>query len=144
VDDRSNYDAAMIGRLSALPLLVAVGAVLLAGCGGKSSAGTTTVSTSPSVASGNTAPTNGNTAPTNGKTAPTPTPQQEVVLCQHAVESMRTLPLASKVRLKSSCEKVGTGQAGKQQVAREVCLELASQLASPEGRARALKLCSAP
>jgi hypothetical protein len=121
----------MILRLSALLALAAVGAALLAGCGGKSSASTTsTVTTNPSAARGN--------------NAPTPTPKEEVVLCQHAVESMKTLPVASKAKLKSSCEKVGTGQAGKQQVAREVCLELAAQLASPEGRARATKICSAP
>jgi hypothetical protein len=120
----------MILRLSALLALAVVGAALLAGCGGKSSASTTTVTSNPSAAKGN--------------SVPTPTPKQEVVLCQHAVESMKTLPLASKAKLKTSCEKVGTGQAGKQQVAREVCLELASQLASPEGRARATKICSAP
>jgi len=132
----------MIGRLSALPLLAAVSAALLAGCGGKSSAGTSTVPSNPSLATNNST-VGGNTAPTKGN-APTPTPTQEVVLCQRAVEAMKTLPAASKARLKSSCGKVGSGQAGKQQVAREVCLELASQLASPEGRARAQKVCGAP
>jgi hypothetical protein len=135
VKDRSNYDAAMIRTPSALLLLAVVGAALLAGCGGKSSAGTTTATSNPTVAKHNTGPTS---------TRPRPTPKQEVVLCQRAVEIMKTLPAASKARLKSSCEKVESGEAGKQQVAREVCLELAAQLASPAGRARAQKICGAP
>jgi hypothetical protein len=130
VDDCSNYDAAMIRRLSALLLLAVLGAALFAGCGKSSpSTNTTSVTTSPSVAHA---------------TGPTPTPTQEVALCQRSIERLKTLPASAKTRLKSSCEKVGTGQASKHQVVKEVCLELALQLPSAVARARAQKICSAP
>jgi hypothetical protein len=118
----------MIRRLSALLLLAVLGAALFAGCGKSSpSTNTTSVTTSPSVATG-----------------PTPTATQEVALCQRSIERIKTLPASAKTRLKSSCEKVGTGQAGKHQVVKEVCLELALQLPSAVARARAQKICSVP
>jgi hypothetical protein len=130
VDDCSNYDAAMIRRLSALLLLAVLGAALFAGCGKSSPSTNTSVTTSPSVATHN--------------TGPTPTPTQEVALCQRSIERIKTLPASAKTRLKSSCEKIGTGQASKRQVVKEVCLELALQLPSAVARARAQKICSAP
>jgi hypothetical protein len=117
----------MIRRLSALLLLAVLGAALFAGCG-KSSPSTNT--TSPSVATHD--------------TGATLTPTQEVALCQRSIERLKTLPASAKTRLKSSCEKVGTGQAGTRQVVKEACLELASQLPSAVARARAQKICSAP
>jgi hypothetical protein len=129
VADRSNYDAAMI-RLSTLLLLAVVGVALLAGCGGKSSANTTTVSSTPTV-------------PT-GDTGPKPTAKQEVASCQRTVEKIKSLPEATKARLRTSCEKIGGGEAVKKQIAREVCLELALTLPSAEARARAQRICSAP
>jgi zona occludens toxin (predicted ATPase) len=134
VDDCSNYDAAMIRRLPTLLLLAVAGTALLAGCGGKSSTGTTTVTSNPSVATGKTGAT-----PT-----PTPTPAQEVAVCQRSIERIKTLPASAKTRLKSSCEKVGTGQASKRQVVKEACLAMALQLPSAVARARAQKICSAP
>jgi hypothetical protein len=44
----------------------------------------------------------------------------------------------------SSCLKIASGEAGKRQVAHEVCYALALRLASPLARARAQKICSAP
>jgi hypothetical protein len=133
-DTCSNYDAAMIRRLSTLLLLAAVGVALLAGCGSgssTSSAGTNTVTTNSSIATGHTG-------------APKATPQQEIAACQRAVQQLKSLSASTKARLKTSCEKIGIGEAGKRQVAREVCLELALRLTSPIARARAQKICSAP
>jgi hypothetical protein len=121
----------MIRRLSALLLLAVLGAALFAGCGKSSpSTNTTSVTTSPSVATHD--------------TGPTLTPTQEVALCQRSIERIKTLPASAKTRLKSSCEKVGTGQASKRQVVHEACLALALQLPSAVARARAQKICRAP
>ena len=127
--ERWNYDAAMIRRLSTLLLLAVVGAALLAGCGGKSRASTTTVTSAPSAPAGD--------------TRATPEQKQYVATCQHAVESLKTLPAASRARLKSSCEKTGVGRTSRVQLAREVCLEQASRLPSAAARARAQKICNA-
>jgi hypothetical protein len=120
----------MIGRLSSLLLVAAVGVVLLAGCGGKSSAGTTTVTSNPSVATSD--------------TGPKLSTKQEVASCQRTVEKIGSLPGSAKLRLKASCEKIGAGEASRRQVAREVCLELASTLPSPVARTRAQQICNAP
>jgi hypothetical protein len=136
----------MIRRLSTLLLLAVAGTALLAGCGGKSSTGTTTVTTSPGaatapgVATGPGAATSPGAA--TGDTGLTAQKQQYVAICQHAVEGMKALPAAQRAQLKSSCEKVGIGKASKGQLAREVCLAQASRLPSPAARARAQKLCS--
>jgi hypothetical protein len=129
VDDCSNYDATMLGRLSTPLLLAVLGAALFAGCG-KSSTSATSVTTNPGVA-------------TSG-TGQTPTANQEVALCQRSIERLKTLPASSKARLKASCEKAGTSEAGKRQVVHEVCVEMALQLPSPAARARAQKICRAP
>jgi hypothetical protein len=125
VEDCSNYDAAMIRGLSTLLLLAVLGAAF-AGCGSKSSAGTTTVTSNPSA------------------TRSAATPKQQVALCQRAVERLKTLPGASKTRLRGSCEKYGTGETGRRQVVHEVCYELALRLPTPLARVRAQKICSAP
>jgi hypothetical protein len=119
----------MIGRLSTPLLLAVLGAALLAGCG-KSSTTTTSVTTNPGVA-------------TSG-TGHAPTANQEVALCQRAIERIKTLPASAKTRLKSSCEKAGTSETAKRQVVHEVCAEMALQLPSAAARARAQKICSAP
>jgi hypothetical protein len=129
VDDCSNYDAAMIRRLSALLLLAVLGAALFAGCGKSSpSTNTTSVTTNPSVATGDTGSTQAQK-------------QQYVAVCQHAVEGMTALPAAQRAKLKSSCENVSIGHSSRRQLAHEVCLAQASRLPSPAARARAQKLC---
>jgi hypothetical protein len=119
----------MIRSLSTLLALAIVGAALLAGCGGKSRASTTTVTSNPSAPAGD--------------TRATPEQKQYVAACQHAVESLKTLPGTSRARLKSSCEKTGVGQTSKRQLAHEVCLEQASRLPSAAARALAQKVCNA-
>jgi hypothetical protein len=59
------------------------------------------------------------------------------------VESMKTLPAASRAKLKTSCEKTGVGQTSKRQLAHEVCLQQASRLPSAAARARAQTICNA-
>jgi hypothetical protein len=119
----------MIRRLSTVLLLGVLGAALLAGCGGKSRASTTTVTSNPSAPAGD--------------TRATPEQKQYVAACQQAVDSMKSLPAASRARLRSSCEKTGVGQASRRQLAHEVCLEQASRLASPAARTLAQKICNA-
>jgi hypothetical protein len=133
VDICSNYDAAMIRRSYTLLALAVVGAALLAGCGG-----------SGSNSSGGTATLTSNSTVPTGDTGPKATPAQEIRTCERTVERIRTLPASTRAQLKSSCVKVGTGEAGKRQVAHEVCYSLALRLASPIARARAQKICSAP
>jgi entry exclusion lipoprotein TrbK len=122
----------MIRRSCTLLLLAIVGAALLAGCGSssQSSGGTATLTSNSTVPTGDT-----------GKKA---TPAQEVVTCERTVERIRTLPASTRAQLKSSCGRIGTGEAGKRQVAHEVCYQLALRLTSPIARARAQKICSAP
>jgi len=123
-----------------LLLLAVAGVALLAGCGGKSSTATTTVTTSPggaTVPSGATSPgvATGDTGTTQAQK------QQYVAICQNAVEKMTALPAAQRASLKSSCENVAIGRSSRRQLAREVCLAQASRLPSPAARARAQKLC---
>jgi hypothetical protein len=133
VDICSNYDAAMIRSSCTLLALALVGAALFAGCGGGSSS-----------SSGGTATLTSNSTVPTGDTGKKATPAQEVVTCQRTVERIRTLPASTRAQLRSSCVKIAAGEAGKRQVAHEVCYSLALRLASPVARARAQKICSAP
>jgi hypothetical protein len=129
----------MIRSLSTLLGLAMVAGALLAGCGSSSSSTTGTTA----LTSGATIPTSASTVP-RSDTGPKATPTQEIATCQRTVERIKTLPASTREQLKSSCGKIGAGEAGKRQVAHEVCLELALRLPSPVQRARAQKICAAP
>jgi hypothetical protein len=103
-------------------LVVALAAgALMAGCGSSSSA----------------------TAP-SGTAIPPANAQQAVASCEQAVRSQQTISASAKAKLEAICKKAaGGGQAGLQNVAREVCIELldASHVPAGEQRVKALAAC---
>jgi hypothetical protein len=109
-------------KLSTWVVVALAAALLMAGCGSSSSS--TTV---------------------NSQTAIPPAgAKQAVASCEQAVRSQQTISASAKAKLEAICKKAaGGGQAGLQNVAREVCIELldASHVPAGEQRVKALAAC---
>jgi hypothetical protein len=112
-------------KLSTWMIVALAATVLIAGC--RSSGGsTTTVNSQTAVPPGNA--------------------QQAVASCEQAVRSLHTISASAKAKLEAICKKAGSGgQAGLQNVAHEVCIELLNASHVPAGAAKekALAACKA-
>ena len=112
-------------KLSTWVVVALAAAVLMAGCGSSGSSKTTV---------------------TSQTTIPQANAQQAVASCEQAVRSQHTISGSAKAKLEAICKKAaGGGQAGLQNVAREVCVELLDASHVPNGTARdkALAACKA-
>lgn len=110
-------------KLSKWVVVALAAAVLMAGCG-SSGGSTTTV--------------------TNQTAIPSGSAQQAVASCEDAVRSQHTISASAKAKLEAICKKAGSGgQAGLQNVAHEVCIELLEAAHVPAGAAKdkALAAC---
>ena len=113
-------------KLSSWAVVALAAALLMAGCGSSSSSSSTTVTSQTAI--------------------PPASAQQAVASCEHAVRSQNTISASAKAKLEAICKKAaGGGQAGVQNVAREVCVELldASHVPAGAARDRALAACKA-
>jgi hypothetical protein len=119
----------MMLKLSTWLVVALAAGALMAGCG---SGGSTSSSTSSSTT-------------TSSQTAiPPANAQQAVTSCEQAVRSQHTIPASAKAKLEGTCKKAaGGGQAGLQDVAREVCIQLLDASHVPAGATRdqALAAC---
>ncbi len=118
----------MIRRLAPLPLLAAVGALALAGCGGGSSS--TTTKSAPATTSSSTSGIPANL-------------QKPVAECHHLIETQKALSATAKSKLSEACDKAGKGdtQAVKR-AAREVCEEVVDKAPLPSSaKTTALAAC---
>ncbi len=135
----------MQAKLSTWLVVALAGGALVAGCGSSTSGS----STSGSSTSGSS--TSGSSTSTSSQTAPTatqgPTGQQAVELCKRSVQAQTLISASAKVKLEKACAKVATGgQAARQEIAKEACIELVNATHLPAGpaRERALSVCKAP
>jgi len=111
-------------KLSTWVIAALAAALLMAGCGSGGSTTTTTVTSQTAI--------------------PPASAQQAVASCEQAVRSQHTISGSAKAKLEAICKKAaGGGQAGLQNVAREVCVELLDASHVPNGTARdkALAAC---
>ena len=117
----------MMLKLSTWLLAALAAGALMAGCGsGSSTSSTSTVSSQTAV------------PPAGGK--------QLVASCEQAVRSQPGISSSAKAKLEATCKNAASGgQAGRQKVAHEVCIELLEAAHVPAGpdKDRALAACNA-
>jgi len=118
-------------KLSTWLVTALAAGALMAGCG--SSGSSSSSSSTPAV-------------PSSQTSIPPASAQQAVQSCEQAVRAQHTISGSEKAKLETICKKAGSGgQAGLQNVAREVCTELLNASHVPAGAAReqALDACKA-
>jgi hypothetical protein len=126
-------------------VVVLLGGMPLAGCGGssnsKSGTGTNTTGSQSSEASGGKGSSGGTSSSGATSSSGGLIAKQQVEACKHVIQAPSPLSASTKAKLEKSCEKVGGSRTAQRALVHEVCEALASRQPAGVARERALAIC---
>jgi hypothetical protein len=137
----------MTKRLCGLLAVAAVGATLVAGCGGSSSSSSSAATGSPATSSSATATTQSAAATTSSAAASSslasnPTIAAAVARCKQSIAAAPTLSTDAKSKLSALCDKAASGdEASVLKAAKQVCIQVVKESVPQSAQQTALAAC---